>query len=653
MVKNFDVQQKNRHKKIRITFEVLILLLLAFVLLRYTVIPPVYKPAIAENQKTTEETDNKSNTTITGDASNTVTMDNKVSTINLSGADKTGFIAVSYLGIDNKDNPSTSLVFKKDFIKHLSALKDSGFVTITQQDIINYYNQAEPLPKNALFLMFEDGRKDTPFLSQGILEKLNYKATIFNYASMLENTDPIFLSASDLKDLEKNTFWEIGSNGYRLSYINVFDRYGNYFGDLNINEFLKIAPYLDRRYNHYLMDYRRDQDEVPLEITSQMAQRIENDYVLMDNSYSDYVGFVPKAYALMHSNSGQFGTHDAASIENERWIKDIYEINFNRDGYAYNDRSVSIYDLSRMQAQGGWSTNHLLMRLFAETGIDMAFVRGNAKRYNQFEILEGAAEFDGIKITLTSVPEKRGYMRLKTKLPASIEVSANLLGNAYGNQGVYLRVNEERKEYIHVSLEDNVIKVIESIRGITSEIYTFDLRSFDNPLRISKSEDELKGLITLQDAIIAYDTNAERINLAHNRKKELLLEQPLTIEQGGEPYIPAIDLRQRGDRSLRIILNGNIMDVYIDNKLVVQNLNISVSGGGYMYFECRSILPEKNLRNIYDPVYDGVFEDVVIKTFGDQKEEVFFSNTLTQTDRFLQDVNKVWENTLNWFISNL
>lgn len=100
--------------------------------------------------------------------------------------------------------------------------------------------------------MFEDGRRDTAIFSQRILEDLNHKATMLTYPETFDNRDTKFLLPPELKDLEATSFWEMGTNGYRLAFINVFDRYNNYIGELDPLEYVRMQPFLGRRYNHYL-----------------------------------------------------------------------------------------------------------------------------------------------------------------------------------------------------------------------------------------------------------------------------------------------------------------------------------------------------------------------------------------------------------------
>ena len=71
-----------------------------------------------------------------------------------AGEQDTGFVALSYFGVDHMGDTST-LIGQKQLYKHLQELKRQGFVTITQQDIKDYYQLNKPLPPKSLYLMFE------------------------------------------------------------------------------------------------------------------------------------------------------------------------------------------------------------------------------------------------------------------------------------------------------------------------------------------------------------------------------------------------------------------------------------------------------------------------------------------------------------------
>ncbi|MET3291869.1 UNVERIFIED_CONTAM: hypothetical protein ABID98_004439 [Brevibacillus sp. OAP136] len=101
-----------------------------------------------------------------------------------------GFIALSYFGVGRTG--TSKLIAKNQLDEQLQALHDQGYVTISQQDILDYYNKKKPLPDKALFLSFEDGRNDSALFAEPILEKYNYKATALSYANKVGNSDNKF-----------------------------------------------------------------------------------------------------------------------------------------------------------------------------------------------------------------------------------------------------------------------------------------------------------------------------------------------------------------------------------------------------------------------------------------------------------------------------
>ena len=120
-----------------------------------------------------------------------------------------GFIALSYIGASRR---TANNLFGEELLRrHLTVLKDLGYVTITQQDIIDYYQSGKALPEKALFLMFEDARRDTAIFSQKVLKELNFKATMLTLPERFLLNDPRFLTPEEVAELETTSFWEIGS----------------------------------------------------------------------------------------------------------------------------------------------------------------------------------------------------------------------------------------------------------------------------------------------------------------------------------------------------------------------------------------------------------------------------------------------------------
>ncbi|MBS5937974.1 glycoside hydrolase [Clostridium sp.] len=510
-----------------------------------------------------------------------------------------GFITLSYFGVDR--DGSDTLISTKDLEKQIKFLKDNGYVTITQEDILDYYNKGKKLPKKSLFLLFEDGRRDTAIFAQKILEKYNYKGTILTYSDKFEKEDPKFLMPKDLLKLKGSTYWELGTNGYRLEFINVFDRKEKFLGDLTSIEFSELQDTIDRDYNHYLMDYIRDEDSVPLESYDEMKARISSDYEKLSDIYNNELGGVPELYAIMHSNTGQFGTNNRVSDVNEEWINKLFAMNFNREGFSLNTKESSIYDLTRLQPQAYWSTNHLLMRLYDDTKEEVNFVIGDEEKSSDFEEVKGQMEFIDDKIILTSLPKETGLLKLKNSEGYNdVNTSVYLNGNVIGSQGIYLRSNDDLSNSLAVKLINDKIEVTETLGGNKEVIFSKELNTFG---------------------------------------------ESLTFSNGAK-----VDIKEKGNKKLDIILSGDNLSINIDDETIVSNLEVKVLNKGSVYLESAFGEYGYSQRNIADDVYDGVFKELKIT---DINEEVLYDSTLNGFELIKYNVKNIFNKVINWFIKNL
>lgn len=515
----------------------------------------------------------------------------------------TGFIALSYFGVDR--NETKTLISTERLQEHMDALSASGYVTITQQDILDYYREDKKLPKKALFLMFEDGRRDTAIFAQKVTEKYNYISTILTYARKFETKDSKFLMPEDLEELKKGSFCELGTNGYRLEYINVYDRYGRFLGNLNTLEYAKVQPCLGRKYNHYLMDYIRDEYEIPRESYEQMKARIDYDYDEMERIYTEELGEMPGLYVLMHSNTGMFGENEKVSAVNQDRIYELFDMNFNREGYALNTQESSLYDLTRMQPQSYWHANHLLMRIRDDTDQELAWVDGDAERKSHWDELDGKAEFRKNEIYLTCEPETVGTLRLRgSEQYQDVVVNTRLTGNKLGIQSVYVRADEHHEQGICVKVENN-------------ELYILDGKK----------------------------------QIYHKNLDKLTRVEPVSAEEGAEEYVEEINLNDPADRQLYISVKGNLLTVLVDGYVAVRDEEISTTDAGYIFIQSGWGGEAYSQRNLTDDVYDGVFVDFeVTENMGAEKETVLYDNKLHGLEWLGNESSRIWKRIENWFI---
>ena len=573
----------------------------------------------------------------------------------VSGQDA-GFVVVSYFGVDRQG--TDTLISTRQLDEQLRSLHDLGYVTITQQDILNYYRNKTPLPDKALFLMFEDGRRDTALFAQKILEKYNYCATILSYADKFAEKDPKFLSPKDLKSLQESGFWELGTNGYRLSYINSYDRYDRFLGQMTSDEFVRVNQYLGRDYNHYLMDYIRDENRIPVESHAAMESRITQDYLYMQQIYTQELGKMPGLYCLMHSNTGRYGNTASVSAVNAENIEDLFDMNFNRDGYALNNRESSIYDLTRIQPQACWNTNHLLMRIWDDLPEsdkpNIVFVRGDSAAADRDEAAwqteSGAMESKKDRIILTSLPQGEGVVSLQNESARDFTISAELLGNKIGTQTIYLRTNKDRSQYISVAVQNNHLVVTECANGAVSTLFEMDLHDLV-PVqdRISVEEDDRDALAveyTMRGRFASSSADSVVFYAAAQKARQ---QQADSVADGAEEYVPDIQINEEGDTKLNITLTGSTLHVYVGDTDVTGALETTVTGEGGVALGASWGGWGYSQRNVADDVYDGVFKDLTIA----EQDETLYTNCLSGWEKFTDTVADLWNRTLNWAITNL
>lgn len=612
--------QKDRKKKIRVVIQIMILLALIAICIVALFTLKSYKPYATQNTK------------IAGDK---------------------GFIALSYFGVARTGDQN--LIGVERLHEQLRALKDMGYVTITQQDILNYYQSGKDLPEKSLFLIFEDGRRDTAIFSQKTMEDLNFKATILTYPEKFGKKDPKFLMPEELIELEKNTFWEMGTNGYRLVFINVFDRYNNYLGELDPLKHSRVAPYLGRKYNHYLMDYIRDEYGIPKESYAKMKERITYDYETLRDIYAKSIGYVPGMYILMHSNTGSFGNNDKVSAVNEYWMKELFTMNFNREGFSFNKRNSSIYDLTRMQPQAYWYTNHLLMRIKYDINQDLEFVKGDINKQTVWETLKGALEIQDETMILTSLPKDKGLLRLKNSNDfEDLKLSVRMKGNKLGLQKIYLRADESLSRFLSVHILNNVLYVMEKMGGTEKELFKLNLDKHDGKESLSIPEDKKKAEVRELETFTQYADSAEKAKIYAERLKDKNIENAPTVSEGAGEYIPELSVHAKGDRMLSLSLKKDRISIMVDGKDAVKDLPVSELKAGAVYLETAWGGYGWSQRNLADDVYDGVFEKLIItENTGAEKEKILFDSRIQGLDAVVFKLKGQWDALINWFIVKL
>ena len=143
----------------------------------------------------------------------------------------------------------------------------------------------------------------------------------------------------------------------------------------------------------------------------------------------------------------------------------------------------------------------------------------------------------------------------------------------------------------------------------------------------SLEENEHEGLLAYQDAIIKFDDDSGRIHAAKEDKEEIKGENPRGIAEGDEEYIPYIDIQDTASRQLEILLEDEYVSIRIDGRIAIRNLlvsnDISKSATHFALHSSVYFDEYSSQRNIFDDVYDAVFEDIMITDLSSEKNEIY------------------------------
>ncbi|MGE7999914.1 polysaccharide deacetylase family protein [Lysinibacillus sp. NPDC093190] len=526
---------------------------------------------------------------------------------------KDGFIALSYFGVSRGESPK--YVSKESLRKQLELLESQGYKTITQQDILDFYQKNKPLPEKALYLSFEDGRTDSSIFAQNIMEDLNYEATMFTYANKMDTRDNKFLKPKDLSLMKKSGYWELGSNGYRLTYINIYNDKGQSLGIVDENNVPDKTTI--EYYNHYLMDFIRNQYMIPSETRQEMEKRVQKDYKLMHDIYKEELGEVPKAYAIMHANSLYNNMDSLVESANNKEITDIFKMHFNLELGAYNDADADRYNLSRLQVSPYWSTNHVMMKIRQASKQNVEFEVGDHQRAKEWSVMNGAAEFENNEITITSAPSSEGRVILKETLPEQYNISFAFKGNVVGQQSIYLNYDEKNNSYIRVALIDNEIvvsekspesSVVEKERFLLNEIKWNEEEYAFNKATVYDYQDTQKGSRIDEEEYPRNLTKTRVFNISVNKDKI------------------KIDVDKVLSKTIQV--NPDIQGSQI--------------GFGALFSK-----KETSHEQYADDIYDTFIEDILIT---DVNDHTLFTNQYTNFDKVKHKTMTLFYNVVDFFI---
>lgn len=346
-----------------------------------------------------------------------------------------GFMALSYPGIGTGDpNVFTS---PARLLEQLDALHAAGYRTITPEDALAFLNEGAPLPRKALLLLFEGGRKDSVIYTVKSFQKTGFFGTLCLPTRVMSSRGVFFLHHRDFRSIAKLGFWQFAGMGHEA-----------------IDE-IPVGP--DGARGHFLT--RRKWTGAELESPVAFEQRVAADYATCLETVKNEAGVRPIAFVYPFADAGQGPEADPhAKRINREQVTHLFQMAFVQAYNPFNGPGRDPFDLTRLRVPGNISGDDLVKEL-----------ERFAPKFNAIGDLHDASSWqvDG------DVRFAKGELKISTGSAAwlrgsdnwsDVDVSATIQTSSDSVAAIYARY-ESPESFLRVTLAPAGIRIQENQQG--------------------------------------------------------------------------------------------------------------------------------------------------------------------------------------------
>ena len=123
-----------------------------------------------------------------------------------------------------KNKMGEYVITKEQFENDLKTIAENGYTTVNTEDIINYVEKGEELPKKCIMLTFDDGHYDNLYYAQPLLEQYGMRASVFivgEYTDIDTNQSEVnpnysYLTWQHIAEMSAKGIFEIQNHSYDM-----------------------------------------------------------------------------------------------------------------------------------------------------------------------------------------------------------------------------------------------------------------------------------------------------------------------------------------------------------------------------------------------------------------------------------------------------
>ena len=251
------------------------------------------------------------------------------------------FIALAYGGVSAGKVQGPEEISRQQYEAQIRALRKNGFNPIGLSDVKDFYENGTLLPRKAVLITMEQGKKNSYLETRDILRELRWKTTMFVRADTIRDKDPSALRWPILRDMARSGTWEIGAE--------------------SCDGFRRIPTGADGETGNFFSSPMWIQEEQRLESPEEFLARITAEHKRTVEEFQSEMEFAPSAFAFPYGDYGQYDPRAVPTrVLNLAKIHEFYGIGFSLGPFLLNTRFSDPRALNRLLVNPNWSVDQFI-----------------------------------------------------------------------------------------------------------------------------------------------------------------------------------------------------------------------------------------------------------------------------------------------------
>ncbi len=343
------------------------------------------------------------------------------------------FVALAYEGISA--NPRE--VSPERFREHVNALRKAGFTPITLRDVHALYAEGALLPRKAVLMTFDHGRKSSYFDARAVLARVGWPAVMFLWTKPIQDEDPASLRWPYVRSMLRSGAWEAGAQSHL--------------------GFEQVVADSDGTRRNYLTAPRWIPSEMRYENPEDWSQRIRADHEYVRELILRETGVTPRAFAFPYGDFGQYDPRATLSRRlNLGLVGTFYNLGFVHGYSALNTRHSDPRRLHRLLVRPEWTGHDLVARLESAWPLRAGISTDEAMRSPHVWLTDwGSLDRGDGALRLQALPGTTGATAWMNGSDLFRDVAARfVLRIEKGQVGLYFRASPDGERHLYLGIGD-------------------------------------------------------------------------------------------------------------------------------------------------------------------------------------------------------